>query len=184
MINHISIGVYDPEKVSNVIGELWNGYALPFLAAPNAWMVFADDGKGTAVEVSPVNTILIPGEGFPPEADFDITVPTESFEGKFVQSELSPQFVATHLAINTQRDETEIKAIARREGWRCITANRGHGLFQLIEFWVENRFLIEVFTPEMTARYVELMQPEMYANWLQLPLPPKPVVTNNLNLIG
>ena len=78
--------------------------------------------------------------------------------------------------------ETQIRAIAAREGWRVLTANRGGGLFQLIELWVENRFLIEVFTPEMTARYVALMKPENWANYLQIPLPEKPL--EYLNLIG
>ncbi len=184
MINHISIGVHNPEMVANVLAEIWNGYVMPFPVAPNSWMVFADDGRGSAVEVTPINTILVPGECLPSEENFDITVSTEEHEAKFVQSEFSPQYVATHMNINSLLSEEEIKAIARRKGWRCFTANRGDGAFQLVELWLENHFMLEVFTPEMTARYVEVMSLESYANWLQLPLPPRVVASNNLSLIG
>ncbi len=183
MINHISIGVRDTEKVAGVLAELWGGYAMPFPVTPNSFVVFADDGKGTMIELTPVNTVLEPGKGLPPEEDFDINVPTEEYEAKFVASDFYPQYVATHLNINTHLSIEELKAIGKREGWRTLTANRAGGAFQLVELWIENRFMLEVMTPEMTQRYVELMQPEGYANWLNMPLPPKPV-SANLNLIG
>ena len=122
-------------------------------------MVVADDGIGTAVEVTTADTVLTPGEGFPPVENFDITVPTEEHEAKFVQSGSMPEFVATHLNVNTDLSVEEVKEIAEREGWRCFVANRGEGLFQLIELWIENRFMVEV------------MQPQGYADWLQIPLP-------------
>ncbi len=183
MINHISIGVHDTEKVAKVLAEVWGGYAFPFPVAPNSWIAFADDGKGTMVEITPVNTVLEPGEGLPTKENFDFNFPTEEFEAKFVLSDFHPQYVATHLNINTNLSEEKVKAIGEREGWRCFTANRAEGAFQLIELWIENRFMLEVMTPEMTARYVELMQPEGYANWLNMPMPEKPV-SSNLSLIG
>lgn len=183
MINHISIGVRETEKVAGVLAELWGGYAMPFPVTPDSWVVFADDGKGTMVEVTPINTVLEPGTGLPPEENFDINVPTGEYEAKFVASDVSPQYVATHLNINTHLSVEELKAIGKREGWRVLTANRGGGAFQLVELWIENRFMLELMTPEMTKRYAELMQPEGYARWLNMPLPPKPVAAN-LNLIG
>lgn len=36
---------------------------------------------------------------------------------------------------------------------------------------IENRFMVEVMTPEMTAKYVELMKPEGWAAWLGIELP-------------
>ena len=171
MINHISIGVEDTEKVATVLAKLWNGYAMPFPVAHNSWMVFADDGKGTVVEVTPINTILVPGEGLPEEENFDISVNTEEFESKFVQADFSPQYVATHLNLNTPLGVEEVKAIAEQEGWRCFVANRGGGMFQLIEFWIENRFMLEVMAPEMTERYVELIKPQNWADFLGIGLP-------------
>lgn len=173
MLNHISIGVRDTEKVANILAELWGGYAMPFPVAKNSWMVFADDGIGTAVEVTPINTIMVPGEGLPDEEGFTIETPTEEFESKFLLGDFSPAYVVTHMNINSQLSEKEVKAIAEREGWRCFVANRGEGIFQLLEFWIEDRFLVEVMTPEMTARYVELMQPENYARWVGIELPAK-----------
>lgn len=183
MINHISIGVQNTEKVANILAELWGGYAMPFPPSPNSWVAIADDGKGTMVEITPLNTVLQPGEGLPSEENFDISVPTEEFEAKFVQTNIFPKYVATHLNINTKLNAEEVKAIGEREGWRVFTANRAGGTFQLIELWIENRFMLEVMTPEMTELYVGLMQPENYANWLNMPLPPKPV-SANLNVIG
>ena len=184
MINHISIAVRNPEKVASVLAELWGGFVVPFPPAPDSFMVLANDGRGSAVEVTPIDTVLIPGEGFPPEDNFDMGVPTEEYEAKFVKSDFAPQYVATHLNINTQLSEAEVKAIANCEGWRTLTANRGGGLFQLIEVWVENRFMLEVFTPEMTARYIEVMNPQFLAQAMQASFEPKPEVSANLNLIG
>lgn len=89
MINHISIAVNDPERVANVLAELWDGMVLPFPPAPNSFFVLADDGKGTAVEISPSGTVLIPGEGLPGESDMNAD--TTDFEAKFVQSEFVPR---------------------------------------------------------------------------------------------
>lgn len=182
MINHISIGVHNPEKVANVLAELWNGMVMPFPPAPNSFMVLANDGKGSGVEITPVNTILVPGEGLPP-ADLDASAPTEEYEAKFVQSDFVPQYVATHLNINTHLSIEEVRKIAEREGWRVLVCNRGEGLFQLIELWVEDRFMLEVMTPEQTARYIEVTDPEFLARAFGMPVPPAQM-PDNLNLIG
>src|SRR3954468_23592092 len=124
MINHISIGVHNPEKVANVLAEIWGGFVLPFPPAPNSFIVLANDGKGSGVEVTPIDTILVPGEGLPPEENFDASTRTEDVEARFVQSGFSPQYVATHLNISTNLSEKEVKEIGRREGWRTLTCNR------------------------------------------------------------
>lgn len=102
MIDHISIGVHDTKKAADVLAELWGGYAMPFPVAKDSWMVFADDGIGTAVEVTPINTLLVPGEGHPEEEGFSIATPTEEFEAKFVTGDFSPAYVTTQLNINTK----------------------------------------------------------------------------------
>ena len=188
MINHISIAVHNPEKVANVLAELWNGLVIPFPPAPDSFMVLANDGRGSAVEVTPFDTILIPGEGLPPEDDFDESVATEEYEAKFVKTDSPAQFVATHLNINTHLNEREVKAIAKREDWRVLTCNRGEGLFQLIEIWIEDRFMLEVMTPEQTARYIEITNPEFirrnFEHSFQMPLQLPTASPGNLNLIG
>ena len=161
MINHISIAVNEPERVANVLAEIWDGMVFPFPPAPNSFFVIANDGRGTAIEITPAGTVLVPGEGLPDENDLD--TPTEEYEAKFVQSEFRPTYVATHLNINTKKSIDEIREIARREGWRVLVCNRGEGLFQLVEVWIENTFMLEVMTPEQTARYVEITDPAFIA---------------------
>ena len=182
MINHISINAHNPEKVAGVLAELWNGYVFPFPPSPKSFIVFADDNRGSAVEVTPINIELIPGDGAPAEEVYDLSYPTDEYEATFQYGENVSQYTATHIAINSPLSESQIKAIGKREGWRTLTANRGGGIFQLVELWVENRFMVEIFTPEMTERYVSVMKPENWANYLQMPLPEKP--SANLNLIG
>lgn len=187
MINHISIAVNEPERVANVLAEIWDGIVYPFPPAPNSFFVLANDGKGTAVEISPTGTVLIPGEGLPPEDD--PTVDTEPYEAKFVQSEIKPKYVATHLNINTKKSIEEIREIANREGWRVLVCNRGGGLFQLIEVWVENTFMLEVMTPEQTERYIEITDPKFMEQAFEEALRnsyPAPDLTPsaNLNVVG
>ncbi len=184
MINHISVGVRNPERAAAVLAELWNGYSYPFPPSPGGFITFADDGRGSAVEFVPVNIELLPGNGTPDYADFGTATPTEEYEGTFQYAENGPDFVSTHIAVNSPLSTAEILAIAEREGWRGLVCNRGGGMFQLIEIWFENRFMVEVFTPEMTARYVEIATPEQWAGFLQMPFVPNERPANNLNLIG
>ena len=82
-------------------------------------------------------------------------------------------------------NEAEIKELAKAEGWRVLTCNRGEGLFQLVEVWIENRFMLEVMTPEQTARYIEITQPEFLANAFNpAAYPNNETVTSNLSLVG
>ena len=180
MINHISIAANDPERVANVLAEIWDGIVYPFPPAPGSIFVLANDGRGTAVEVTPVGTVLVPGKGLPDENDLDAT--TEEFEGQFVQSDFKPMYVATHLNINTKKSIEEIREIAKREGWRVLVCNRGEGLFQLVEVWVENTFMLEVMTPEQTARYIEITDPAFIARAFGGGEVIQPA--ENLNLIG
>lgn len=185
MINHISIAVNEPERVANVLAEIWDGMVFPFPPAPGSFFVVANDGKGSAVEVTPAGTIIVPGEGLPPEDDTNAA--TEEFEARFVKSDFVPRYVATHLNINTRKNIEQIRAIAKREGWRVLVANRGEGLFQLVEVWVENQFMLEVMTPEQTARYVEITSPEFIAKAMEMHPPTPPTVdtvVENLNVIG
>ena len=184
MINHVSIAVRDPKKVADVLAELWGGFVVPFPPAPDSFMVLANDGRGSAVEVTPIDTVLVPGEGFPPEENFDLATSTEEYEAKFVADDYAPRYVATHLNVNTHLSEREVKAIAEREGWRALTCNRGGGLFQLIELWIEDRFMLEVMTPEQTARYVEIFSPESIAAMQAQFLSAVPEATTDLSLVG
>ena len=173
MINHISFGANNPEHVANVLAELWGGVAMPFPPSPGGYVAFADDCKGTIVEVLPIDVHAVPGSGLPDEATFTKETITDDFEATFVTGNETSLFGSVHVNINSPLDEESIKAIAKRERWRCFTANRGRGLFQLIEVWVENRFMIEINTPEMAEVYRNMVTPENWAAFLNMPLPPK-----------
>jgi hypothetical protein len=54
--------------------------------------------------------------------------------------------------------ETEVFAIAAREGWEAKYRRRG-GAFGVIELWLENRVMIEVLTDEMQAEYLSMRLP-------------------------
>ncbi|HEX8162409.1 MAG TPA: hypothetical protein VF538_11085 [Pyrinomonadaceae bacterium] len=153
MIHHISVAAKDPRHVADVIAELWQTEALPFPPVPGGYIVIADDGHGTAIEVTPLGTEIMPGEG-------DAEAQSKANAGA------SP-FTATHAAISVPLGEARVKEIAAREGWRSGTFERG-GAFDVIEFWVEDRLLLEVLPPEMARRYLDVMTTQNYAAMLRL----------------
>jgi hypothetical protein len=54
-------------------------------------------------------------------------------------------------------DRATVERIGSREGWRTRLFGRGSPgeppVFHVIEFWVENRLMIEVATPDMIDEY-------------------------------
>ena len=187
MINHISIAANEPERVANFIAKVWDGYVFPFPPAPDSYFVLANDGRGSALEITPAGTVLVPGEGLPDEND--LYAGTENHEAQFVRSEFVPRYVATHINLNTKKSIDEIREMAKREGWRVLVCNRAGGLFQLIEVWIENTFMLEVMTPEQTARYIEITDPKFmkaaFASTLEKTHPANDrVLPRELSLIG
>lgn len=187
MINHLSIAVNEPQRVANFIAEIWDGIVFPFPPAPDSFFVIANDGKGTALEVMPAGTVIVPGEMLPNVND---PAPvTGMYEAQFVKSEYVPRYVATHINISTQLNIDAVRAIAEREGWRVVVCNRGGGLFQLVEVWIENTFMLEVMTPEQTERYIEITDPKFmeaaFAATLQQTHPASDrVIPRELSLVG
>ena len=151
MIHHISIAAKDPRHVAEVLAELWQTRALPFPPVPGSYIVIADDGRGTAIEVSPLGTELLPGDG-------DEQVQTRLDESA------SP-YTATHAALSVPLSRERIKEIAMREGWRSGAFTRG-GIFEVIEFWVEGRLMLELLAPDMAQRYLDAMTTDNYEEFL------------------
>ena len=60
-----------------------------------------------------------------------------------------------HLNIYSPLSEAEILAIAEREGWTALACDRG-GAFKLIEFWLENKFMLEIMNDHEWGRYKAL----------------------------
>lgn len=155
MIHHISIAAREPRRVAEVLAELWRGYAMPFPPFPGSYIVVPGDEHGSAIEVSPLGTELIPGG-----------------EGEEVQASANDNgspFTATHAALSVPVSEEKIKEVAAREGWRAETFNRGP--FSVVEFWIENRMLVEMLPPAMQGEYLGAMLPETLAAFFGYELP-------------
>jgi hypothetical protein len=148
MIHHISVAAKDPLRVARVIAELWQTEALPFPPVPGSYIVIADDEHGTAIEVTPLGTEIVPGEG-------------DAEARSRANADASP-FTATHAAISVPLSTERVKEIAAREGWRAGTFERG-GAFQVVEFWVEDRLLLELLPPEMAQRYLDFLTTRNFA---------------------
>lgn len=147
MLFHLSIAAHDPRNVAQVIAEIWGGEALPFPpVSDNGWIALADDDRGSAIEVYPVDTVLREAEG---DAD------------AYGETAVTSPFTATHAAIATALDEGAVMAIAAREGWPAKYRKRG-GAFGVIEMWIERRQMVEILTPPMQAEYLASVS---VANW-------------------
>ncbi len=151
MIHHISIPAENPVKVAHVLSELWNGKVAPFYPYSGSYVVFKLDDRGTLIEIYPLGTELLPGTG-----DEQVS---------FAANSRHAAYSATHAAISTVVSEDEIIAIANREGWRALRCSRD-GFFDVIEFWVENRVLLELLPPDIVPKYLAFMQPEALQKFL------------------
>jgi hypothetical protein len=138
MIHHLSIPATDTRHVADVLVELFDGVLTGFGPYRESWIAWAADEWGTAVEVYPAGTEMFPPDG-PGQAQFRHD-PTAS------------GFIATHATVSVRRSAEEILALGAREGWRAVRLSRGP--HEVIELWIENRVMLELMTPEMTADYL------------------------------
>jgi len=145
MIHHVSIPARDVGHVAKVLSELTGWPARPFMGpVAGAVMLLAEDGHGTAIELYPDGSTLTPGEG-----DRQGTI----------EAGPTPQLFPFHLLLSLDIEPARVERIAAREGWRALRCWRGppgKPLFELIEFWIENRVMVEIATPEMLPDYLKL----------------------------
>jgi hypothetical protein len=152
VIAHASIPADNPRRAAEVLAEIMSGQATPFPpAGEDAWMAWSGDGE-VQIEISRRGLAMSYGER----------------EAEWRPDGVSRRLSEVHLAICAGRPAAEIIAIAERAGWPARHCDRGEGIFQLTEVWVERAFLIEFLDPAQTARYREAITLE---NWKQyLPL--------------
>jgi hypothetical protein len=71
-----------------------------------------------------------------------------------------PKYCAFHALISVKADRATIERIGAREGWRTKHLWRGPNpqvrLFELYEFWVEDRIMLELATEDMLPNYVRI----------------------------
>lgn len=100
------------------------------------------DKRGTQIEVGPRGKEIVPAETM------------MSFQ---LNASPSPH-TEVHLNIETPLTVDEALAIAKCEGWMARVCDRG-GVFKVIEFWLENRFMLELMTKHELRRYRTFMKP-------------------------
>ena len=143
MIHHYSIPVQDTQNVSKVLADLFSGTITPFGPYPNSYIVWFGDEYGTAIELYPAGTEMYPDLG--------------EDQANFRHNPSYSKFCATHAAISVNRSREEIFKVAETRGWRALELPRGG--FNVIEFWMENRVMIELLTPDMAEDYLSVTAP-------------------------
>jgi hypothetical protein len=80
----------------------------------------------------------------------------------FGENPAPPQTWPFHALLSVPRETEDVEQIGAREGWRAKTFGRGmrghKPFFQVIEFWLENRLMIEVATPAMAQEYLDFLK--------------------------
>lgn len=149
MLFHASFPSRDPKRAAEAVARLWRGKSFPFPVFPDAYIAIEGDRFGSSIEFMPAGRVLVPG-------------------GEEVVSEQRPAGpTETHLAIGTPLSEEEVHALAKEYGWQARTCWRGETLFRVIEFWIDDTFLIEVLTPEMQREYTGFLTPQNYEKLLE-----------------
>lgn len=148
MIHHFSIPARDPMLVADVLAELLGGRAYPFPGPlPGARMAVSGDKHGTMIEVYPDDVVMGPGTGEAPIA--------------YAKAAAPPLF-GFHVLLSVPHDRARVEQIGERAGWRTkFFARAAPGkppVFHVIEFWVENRILLEVAPAGMIEGYENYMQ--------------------------
>lgn len=143
MIFHASIPAAEPERVARVVAELWGSEYFPFVY-PGSFVVLGGDNRGSLIEILPRGLMHTPG-------------PQES---QMVAGPSSPDYSEVHLNIATPLSRPRIEEIAAREQWLVRVCDRI--AFNVIEFWLENKIMLELMTPPELVRYQEFTTIE---NW-------------------
>ncbi len=148
MIHHVSIPARDPQHVAGVLAELMKGTCVPFGPLEGAYMAASGDAHGSMIEV------------YPDKATLDI--PSNDDQVVFGENAAPPHTWPFHVLLSVPRGRQEIEAIGAREGWRAKTFGRGmkghKPFFHVIEFWLENRLMIEVVSPDMAREYEDFLK--------------------------
>ena len=148
MIHHVSIPARNPERVAKVLAEVMGGKCVPFGPLEGAFMAMSGDEHGSMIEV------------YPEQATLDI--PANDDQVVFGENQSPPQTWPFHVLLSVPLEAEAVERIGAREGWRAKTFGRGmkghEPYFHVIEFWLENRLMIEVVPPAMAREYDEFMK--------------------------
>lgn len=139
MIHHLSVSAADPKACAEFFADVMDGVVVDFPPNPGSYMVFKADGMGTAIEIYPAGSVMIPnGE---PGAIF-----VKQPEGPGRRS-------PTHFALSVSMSRKDVMARAAAKGWEAHVCDRG-GHFHVIEVWIENAWLVEILPLAFAAEYL------------------------------
>ena len=138
MIHHLSLPVTDTRNVAEVLHRLLGGVITAFGPYRDSWIVWTGDEHGTAIEVYPVGTEMVPPDG-PGQAQFR-------------EAAHPSPYVATHATVSVGQTVEQIRELAAEQGWRAAILSRGP--HDVVEFWIENHVMLELMTPAMEAEYL------------------------------
>lgn len=138
MIHHLSIPARDPARVAAVLAELLDGTVTGFGPWPGGFIAWAGDSVGSAIEVYPSGTEMLPDPN--------------GGQARFRATASRSPYVATHAAVSVPHELDAILRIAAREGWHAAVLSRGPN--EVVEFWIENAVMLELMTPRMAADYI------------------------------
>lgn len=141
MLHHVSFAADEPRQAADVLARLIGGRVSRFGPWPGGFIAWSPDGAGTAIEVYPTGTELSPD--------------LQGGQAKFTHNYFAQRGTATHAALSVDRTEAEIADLGAEFGWHVSKQDRGG--FDVVEFWVENRVMLEVMTPAMLTRYLQVV---------------------------
>jgi hypothetical protein len=148
MIHHVSIPARNPQHVAEVLAEVMGGRCVPFGPLEGAFMAISGDDHGTMIEV------------YPERATLDI--PRSDDQVVFGENHAPPQTWPFHVLLSVPLEAHEVERIGAREGWRARTFGRGmkgqKPFFHVIEFWLENRLMLEVVSTAMAREYEDFLK--------------------------
>lgn len=148
MIHHVSIPARNPQHVATVLAEVMGGRSVPFGPLEGAFMAMSGDEHGSMIEV------------YPDRATLDI--PANGDQVVFGENQAPPQTWPFHMLLSVPLEPDQVEKIGSREGWRTKVFGRGmkghKPFFHVIEFWVENRLMIEVVSPDMAREYEDFLK--------------------------
>ncbi len=135
-ILHTSIPVRDPKRVAQALAELVEGSKFDFLHPGCYFVTFGE--PGLLIELYRKEIELHPGKSGEP--------------CELLDSDSPASFTGSHTAICVSANADRVLEIAGAYGWRAEVHRRR--VFRVIEFWIENEYLLEVFPPEFVSEYL------------------------------
>lgn len=138
MIHHLSVSAADPKGAAEFFADIMGGVVVDFPPNPGSYMVFKADGHGTAIEVYPAGSVMVPNGD-----------PGAVFVNRAEADRRSP----THFALSVAMSREDVLARAAAKGWDAYVCDRG-GHFHVVEVWIENAWLVEILPPAFAAQYL------------------------------